>query len=281
MYVSVFQISESLKLLQQFTTDRETVRHAVLRATGELDTQYTPATEPLVEASRQARRCENSAQTRGAAAVGSAPDTAAPPPQLGQEVDMADMAVNALRLTETLQREQQGHSSLFAILALAKQQQALAGRKTILFFSEGLQTPPTLEHVLLAAISEANRANVSVYAVDARGLCDDEHTRAPPATRSRRRSPPACASRCSRGSAAGHPRGDADRRQRRGRAAHGHDRHPGRARREHRGACSSPTPTTCAPGIARAVGDLRGYYEVAYSPSNREFDGHFRGSRSR
>ena len=29
-------------------------------------------------------------------------------------------------------------------------------------------------------------------------------------------------------------------------------------------------------GIARAVGDLRGYYEVAYSPSNRAFDGRFR-----
>ena len=29
-------------------------------------------------------------------------------------------------------------------------------------------------------------------------------------------------------------------------------------------------------GIARAVGDLRGYYEIAYSPSNRAFDGKFR-----
>jgi hypothetical protein len=29
-------------------------------------------------------------------------------------------------------------------------------------------------------------------------------------------------------------------------------------------------------GIARAVGDLRGYYEVAYSPANLEFDGRFR-----
>jgi hypothetical protein len=29
-------------------------------------------------------------------------------------------------------------------------------------------------------------------------------------------------------------------------------------------------------GIARAVGDLRGYYEIAYSPSNRDFDGKFR-----
>jgi hypothetical protein len=29
-------------------------------------------------------------------------------------------------------------------------------------------------------------------------------------------------------------------------------------------------------GITRAVGDLRGYYEIAYSPTNRSFDGKFR-----
>ena len=46
VYVSVFQIGESLRLLQQFTTDREAVRHAVLRATGQLDTQYTAGHRP-------------------------------------------------------------------------------------------------------------------------------------------------------------------------------------------------------------------------------------------
>ena len=54
---------------------------------------------------------------------------------------MANMAVNALRLTDTLQREQQGHSSLFSILSLARQQQPLAGRKTILFFSDTGKKP--------------------------------------------------------------------------------------------------------------------------------------------
>ena len=61
---------------------------------------------------------------------------------LGREVDMARMDVDALRMTDTLQREQQGQSSLYALLALARQQHRLAGRKTILFFSEGLQVPP-------------------------------------------------------------------------------------------------------------------------------------------
>ena len=114
---------------------------------------------------------------------------------------MDEMAVNALRLTETLQREQQGRSSLFSLLALSKKQQVLAGRKTILFFSEGLQTPPSLEHVLRSTISEANRANVSVYAIDARGLLDGQPARRHPGHRSARPPPPAsgsssCAARC-------------------------------------------------------------------------------------
>ena len=192
VYVSVFQIGESLKLLQQFTTDRESVRHAVLRATGELDTQYTSATDQLVGATK---RADAARQRLDAFVQGSNPsDAMGTAVTLGQEAAMSNMVVNTLRLTETLQREQQGRSALFAVLALARQQQSLAGRKTILFFSGGLHTPPTLEHVLHAAISEANRANVSVYAVDARGS-RPRATSPAPATRSRRPSPPACASR--------------------------------------------------------------------------------------
>jgi hypothetical protein len=73
-------------------------------------------------------------------------------------------------MTDRLERQLQGESSLFGLLALANQQQRLAGRKTILYFSEGLQVTSRLEQVFRSAVSEANRANVSIYAVDARGL---------------------------------------------------------------------------------------------------------------
>ena len=55
-------------------------------------------------------------------------------------------------------------------MALAKAQGALEGRKAILLFSEGLQVPTSVEESFHTAISEANRANVSIYTVDARGL---------------------------------------------------------------------------------------------------------------
>jgi VWFA-related protein len=273
VYVSVFQISESLKLLQQFTTDREVVKHAVLRATGDFNTQYTAATAELVEATQradEARQVADGFMQSGAGSANSAATAAA----LGQQVAMADMTVNALRLTESLQREQQGRSALFAVLALARQQQALAGRKTILFFSEGLQTPPTLEHVLKAAISEANRANVSVYAVDARGL-----------------------STASNLAAARDTLQEAVNTSMRQQMTRGvlpvtreeatiADNAEAAIRMDPIGTLGDLAASTgglliantndVRAGVARAVGDLRGYYELAYSPSNREFDGKFR-----
>ena len=44
------------------------------------------------------------------------------------------------------------------------------GRKTIIFFSEGLPVSPALSSTLDSVIDAANRANVTAYAVDAHGL---------------------------------------------------------------------------------------------------------------
>jgi VWFA-related protein len=272
VYVSVFQIGGSLKLVQQFTTDRETVRAAVLHATGEVDTQYTAATDRLAAETARANALRDQLEAMTAGGVGAGGITAAA--QRGEETDLANMAVNALRLTDTLQREQQGQSVLFAILALARQQQVLAGRKTILFFSEGVQAPPTLEHVLLTAISEANRANVSVYAVDARGLSTVSDSAAARATL-QEAATTSMRQQMLRGfrlftreemlisdTAESSLRMDTVATL-------------GQLAESTGGMLISHTNDVRA-GLIRAVGDLRGYYEIAYSPSNRTFDGKFR-----
>jgi VWFA-related protein len=272
VFVSVFQIRESLKLLQQFTDDREIIRDAVLRATGELDTQYTAATEKLVEASANANEARDRLQTVNQGAGGATGAIGAA--QAGQEVALADAVVNALRMTDTLQREQQGRSALFAILALARHQQPLAGRKTILFFSEGVQSPPTLEHVLLAAISEANRANVSVYGVDARGLSmassltTARDTLQQAADTSMRQQMSGAFRFVTREEALIADTAEASLRM----------DTVGTLRQlaESTGGLLITNTNDVRRGVAQAVGDLRGYYEVAYSPTNREFDGRFR-----
>jgi len=270
LLVSVFTIREQLGLVQQFTNDRTLVEAAVEAATSSLDTGYVNATELLdqaVERQAEAQRVLDGAGGTGAA---QASTLAA----LGRDVDVARMAVDALRMTDTLQREQQGQSSLYALLALARQQHRLAGRKTILFFSEGIQVPPSLEHVFRSTVSEANRANVSIYTIDARGLRQERDLEA---TRQVLEQAAAAAQRqmLSRGVGAV-PKDqvlaldDAERALRLDLQGTLNDL------AESTGGALIANSNDVRPGIARAVGDLRGYYEVVYAPSNANYDGRFR-----
>jgi VWFA-related protein len=271
LVVSVFQVKESLRLIQQFTADRATLRAAVRAATGDLNTQYLNATESLEAAVKEADESRQRFESMAAVAGANQAGTAA---QLGREADMSRMVVDALRMTESLQREQQGNSSLYGILSLARQQRRLAGRKTILFFSEGLQVPPALEHVLQATISEANRANVSVYAVDARGLREERVMEATRETLLQ-------AARASQ-----------QQMMRRGGEAVSReeifvaDTAEKALRMDAQAALGDLAAGTggvlvantndVRRGIQRAVGDLHGYYEVVYEPVKQEYDGRFR-----
>jgi VWFA-related protein len=271
LLVSVFQIRESLELVQQFTADRELLRAAVRSATGAVSTQYTDATELLEKAAEREAEAQRRFESMGPIASVSDMINAA---RLGQEADMARMTVDALRLTQTLQRDQQGQSSLYSLLALSKQQQRLAGRKTILFFSEGVQVPPTLEHVLKAAISAANRANVAIYTVDARGLRDEKSF---DATRDTLQQAVTASQRQmqSRGV------GPVTREQ-----VLALETAESALRMEVQGVLADLASSTggrliantndIRQGIERAVGDLHGYYEVVYAPSDGRYDGHFR-----
>jgi VWFA-related protein len=271
LLVSVFTIRERLGLVQQFTNERALVEAAVQAATSSLDTGYLDATALLEEA--VAREAE-SRRFLEAAGAGTAPGQAGTLAGLAREVAVARMAVDALRMTDTLQREQQGQSSLYSLLALARQQHRLAGRKTILFFSEGIQVPPSLEHVFRSTISEANRANVSIYTIDARGLTEERDLQA---TRRVLEAAAAAAQRemMSRGVGAV-PKDqvlaldDAERSLRLDLQGALNDL------AESTGGALIANSNDVRPGIERAVGDLRGYYEVVYAPSNTVYDGRFR-----
>jgi VWFA-related protein len=57
-----------------------------------------------------------------------------------------------------------------ALVTVVDGLKADAGRKTVLLFSEGFAVPPGYEHVFDDLLSRANRANVSFYGIDVRGL---------------------------------------------------------------------------------------------------------------
>lgn len=173
LWISVFAIDRRMRLLQQFTTDRHQVRAAVEVATVAAHARRSDLT---AEASRVGREAETAAAqgvlgAAGIATGGEGANTAGPATgAAARDAAFAQIEQNTLDMTDRLERQLQGESSIFGLLALANQQQRLAGRKTILYFSEGVQVTSRLEQVFRSAVSEANRANVSIYSVDARGL---------------------------------------------------------------------------------------------------------------
>jgi VWFA-related protein len=166
-WVAVYSLEQRLRLAQPFTRDPNALKRAIERATAGV----AEGRDRLAAAQGDRDQAERSADA-AVAAIGTAPSGAGAA-NIGAAVSEArvqEVTARMERMVETADSQQRGQSTLFPLMALMKAQGTLAGRKALLFFSEGLPIPPNLEEAYRSAISEANRANVSVYAVDARGL---------------------------------------------------------------------------------------------------------------
>ena len=162
-WVAVYGLEQRLRLAQAFTRDTTALRAAIERAT----MASAQAQDRLVTEQRDPEAAERAA-TAAVAATATAGNAA-----LGAAVSEAvvrEVLARMERMVEAADVQQRGQSALFPLMALMKAQGTLAGRKALVFFSEGFAIPPNLEEAYRSAISEANRANVSIYAVDARGL---------------------------------------------------------------------------------------------------------------
>jgi VWFA-related protein len=170
--VAVFAIGARLAVAQPFTADKEALLAAVGLATSGTDFKDRSLTKEALQRSRDARAAAGRHEAEAPPAV---EDAATPTRQLvtagdPMEVVIRQSIANAVRMSDSLQRQMEGQWSLYPLLALVKAQASLAGRKTLVFFSPGVQVPPNLDDVFRTIVSEANRANVSLYPVDTRGL---------------------------------------------------------------------------------------------------------------
>lgn len=165
-WLAVFVLEQRLRLVQTFTRDPEALRRALERATSasaESPDRIVSQGDPD-QAARSAEAALAQTTAGRPAGDGGAIGAAV------TEARVSEVISRMARMVEAADAQQRGQSTLFPLMALMKAQGALAGRKALLFFSEGLQIPPNLEDAYRSAISEANRANVSIYPIDARGL---------------------------------------------------------------------------------------------------------------
>lgn len=167
--VGVFASEPGLRVLQPYTDELALVRRAVNRVTA------VGTTKQEMEAERRQALNERLVSLD---ALGLGRDSTAFSPEGGNptaaqllvEQQMTELEMRMLRTFESLDRDQRGFGSADALLSVVQSLAMLPGRKTLVYLSEGLPASPAMQARLDGLVSAANRANVSVYTIDAAGL---------------------------------------------------------------------------------------------------------------
>ncbi|HEV8430256.1 MAG TPA: VWA domain-containing protein [Pyrinomonadaceae bacterium] len=159
--VGVFLTDLSVMVLQPFTSDSQQIKAAIEKAGVHAPSLYTSNNEQA-----RAARNEVTVGLLRASQAGEAP----PLPGTEFNAPTAQVALSMLEFLEETQRDQQGNATTHGLLHIASSLRALPGRKAVIFFSEGLVLPPNVQEAFRSVINEANRGNVSFYAVDVAGL---------------------------------------------------------------------------------------------------------------
>ncbi len=138
---TVLKVDGRLHLLQAPTADREALKKAIDAATAgnaESGVQSADAEKRLTE------------DTRG-----------------GPNQTSADSLMTMLLDSQKEVRDPHTTPSIAGLLAASRWQQGAPGRKTLVYFSQGLNSNVSAPEMLHSIVNEANRSRLSIYALDA------------------------------------------------------------------------------------------------------------------
>jgi len=178
-YAGVFLADLSLRTFQPFTNQPEKLARAIDVVAATPAANSAAAAEP--ESKRVSGLDPNLSPTAGAESAGGGFGNVAERQRKLDEIaklgghDQSELIMMQMemRMREGYQRflaEFDGQASLAGLRAVVSSLGALPGRKSILYFTEKLPITDRMKPKFDALIGEANRANVTVYPVDAVGL---------------------------------------------------------------------------------------------------------------
>ena len=275
--VGIFGIDLSLQLHQPFTDDPALLRAAIegigRRSTSNFDSggARAGATARAASTASGAAAAQQgvASGTPAAAGAGQAAGGAA------VEAQLAEMQRRMLDTFDALERDQQGYATTNGLLAVVNALRGLPGRKSVVLFSEGLALPPAVITQFKSVIDSANRANVSIYAMDAVGLRTESTTEAAKdainaaAQRTLQRNPTADVTGAAMTQAL--ERNEDTLRL---------DPHSGlNELAGETGGLLITNTNDLAGGFRRVDEDMRNYYVLTYVPTNLVYDGKFRTIR--
>ena len=167
-YVGIFGIDLAMSPFAPFTRSTEVLKQG-------LDKMAQRATSTLnsAEARERATKLEQAAGSAAAATAAAESAAGAGGANVGTgagDAMLAQMQANIIRGYDALDRDQSGHSTVNGLFAIIEQMRRLPGRKSIVLFSEGIALPTAVQRLFVGVTDAANRANVSIYTMDAAGL---------------------------------------------------------------------------------------------------------------
>jgi VWFA-related protein len=273
--MAVYGIDLGLVPYQWFTRDANSVRKAVEEFAMRSTSQFGSTRQQRMDAREQALKAGIGQTNAEMAAAGGGPGAGAAGAAIGGtagDVQFAQMQERMLQTFDALERDQQGYSTANALMAVVSSMRNVPGRKAIVFFSEGLSIPTNAQERFVAVVAAANRANVSIYSVDAVGLRTESTTKETyteqmaAAQRTLSRNP--TADQTGEPMMAGLERNENNLRL---------DPHSGLGMlADQTGGLLVSNTNDFKRGLARVDSDLRNYYMLSYVPSNADFDGRFR-----
>lgn len=163
-YVSVYDMDITLYALQTFTTDKTLLLKAVAAATGGSSTEFKAMNDEVANEIQKA-----AAMKEGGTITGSGPPSASTLAGLA-DAKMEQMIADAMTANANADTTDSGRMTLNALMGILQGQQRLAGRKSLIYFTQQMPVNSNTAFLFHGLINAANRANVSFYTVDPTGL---------------------------------------------------------------------------------------------------------------
>jgi VWFA-related protein len=168
-YIGIFGIDLSLVPLVPFTRNGYAVRRALnVMASGSSAGFNSPE---MAEQRANAEAAANAAASAANAATGAA--GAGNSGNVGTaagDAKLAQMEAAMVSDFQLMERNQSGYIATDALFAIVRTLGRLPGRKSMVLFSEGLNITTDAARLYYGVLDAANRANVSIYTIDAAGL---------------------------------------------------------------------------------------------------------------
>jgi VWFA-related protein len=289
-YVTVYRLDRTLDLVQPYTSNKETLAKAVDSAAKGLYSKDGIGIQASVFSSANA-----SLQAQGAnvlanpgitdataqgiqnvllnplPAVAIDPLFAASAASQDVTVDLNNALLTQARLATGLRFStslSNGMNAMDSLHELVRSQEKLPGRKIVLFLSDGVSFPVDRRDVVDHLIGFANRAGVVFYTIDTRGLSLEDPMMKSLSDLQRVGAESSSQSVSPR---TAHMQDDDTQL-----AAASNDQLALRELAEATGGFTVANTNEISLPMQRMMEDIRSHYELAYSPTSTNYDGHFR-----